>query len=376
MRNGGRYSNLEGKFTSTVYGLIRDGKYADAIKILSYQLQLFPRNRAALSLIGYSQYYMQDFLAAAQTYELLVKHHPGVVEYKLYYAQSLLKAGMHSEANKIATQIDHPQYTQRIQHLKACIAFEQGELETCKALIERNETVRDDPNTIVSRACVEFKEGKFDSARKMFMDAISIVGYQANLAYNVALCYYMERQFGSALKHIAEIIEKGVREHPELSVGSNTEQLNVRSVGNSQVLQETALIEAFNLKAAIEYVVSVRARHLVTFLEYQNSNTKQIQSQQRGRRENGTERHATSFRIGVGCCDITQPSSDQCRQRHDKQFPKAQLLASESTVPQVHVLESFDFVLQVRALRYSCRCDGSECTSHDGTQGFSESRSL
>ena len=151
-RNGGRYSNLEGKFTSTVYGLIRDGKYADAIKILSYQLQLFPRNRAALSLIGYSQYYMQDFLAAAQTYELLVKHHPGVVEYKLYYAQSLLKAGMHSEANKIATQIDHPQYTQRIQHLKACIAFEQGELETCKALIERNETVRDDPNTIVSRS--------------------------------------------------------------------------------------------------------------------------------------------------------------------------------------------------------------------------------
>ena len=143
MRNGSRYSNLDGKFTSTVYGLIRDGKYVQAIKILSYQLQLFPRNRAALSLIGYCQYYMQDFLASAQTYELLVKHHPSVVEYKLYYAQSLLKAGMHAEANKIATQIDHPQYTQRIQHLKACIAFEQGELETCKALIERNETMRD-----------------------------------------------------------------------------------------------------------------------------------------------------------------------------------------------------------------------------------------
>jgi tetratricopeptide repeat protein 30 len=253
MNAGGRFSNLEGKFTSTVYGLIRDQKYADAIKILTYQLQLFPRNRAALSLIGYCQYYMQDFLASAQTYELLVKHHPNIVEYKIYYAQSLLKSGMHAEANKIATQIDHPQYTQRIQHLKACIAFEQGELETCKALIERNETFRDDPNTIVSRACIEFKEGKFESARKMFMEAINIIGYQANLAYNVALCYYMEKQFGSALKHIAEIIEKGVREHPELSVGSNTEQLNVRSVGNSQVLQETALIEAFNLKAAIEY---------------------------------------------------------------------------------------------------------------------------
>lgn len=34
-----------------------------------------------------------------------------------------------------------------------------------------------------------------------------------------------------------EIIERGVREHPELSVGSNTDGIDVRSVGNSQVLQ-------------------------------------------------------------------------------------------------------------------------------------------
>ena len=55
------------------------------------------------------------------------------------------------------------------------------------------------------------------------------------------------------LKYIAEIIEKGVREHPELGVGSNAEGIDVRSVGNTQALKETALIEAFNLKAALEY---------------------------------------------------------------------------------------------------------------------------
>jgi tetratricopeptide repeat protein 30 len=33
---------------------------------------------------------------------------------------------------------------------------------------------------------------------------------------------------------------------------SQLEGLDVRSVGNSQALKETALIEAFNLKAAIE----------------------------------------------------------------------------------------------------------------------------
>jgi len=36
-------------------------------------------------------------------------------------------------------------------------------------------------------------------------------------------------------------------------VGSNTDGNNVRSVGNSLILKETALIEAFNLKAAIEF---------------------------------------------------------------------------------------------------------------------------
>lgn len=40
---------------------------------------------------------------------------------------------------------------------------------------------------------------------------------------------------------------------PELSVGMTTEGIDVRSVGNSLTLHETALIEAFNLKAAIEY---------------------------------------------------------------------------------------------------------------------------
>lgn len=55
------------------------------------------------------------------------------------------------------------------------------------------------------------------------------------------------------MKYIAEIIEKGVREHPELGVGSNAEGIDVRSVGNTQALKETALIEAFNLKAALEY---------------------------------------------------------------------------------------------------------------------------
>jgi hypothetical protein len=37
---------------------------------------------------------------------------------------------------------------------------------------------------------------------------------------------------------------------------SQLEGVEVRSVGNSQVLKETALVEAFNLKAAVEIVMN------------------------------------------------------------------------------------------------------------------------
>ena len=86
---------------------------------------------------------------------------------------------------------------------------------------------------------------------------MSQMGYQPSLAYNIALCYYRMKQYTQARKNIIEIIEKAIREHPELGVGSGThspdEELDVHSVGNSQTLQETAIIEAENLKAAIEF---------------------------------------------------------------------------------------------------------------------------
>lgn len=38
--------------------------------------------------------------------------------------------------------------------------------------------------------------------------------FPPDLSYNIALCYYRMKQYALALKHIAEIIERGIREHP------------------------------------------------------------------------------------------------------------------------------------------------------------------
>mmetsp|Transcript_18681 Transcript_18681/g.20313 ORF Transcript_18681/g.20313 Transcript_18681/m.20313 type:complete len:662 (+) Transcript_18681:98-2083(+) len=240
-----------GHYTSTIYTAIKEQRYQDAIDILQIEYQNFPRSRAALSLLGYCYYRINDFAQAAQCYEQLVSICPDVEEYKLYYAQSLYKSGLYADALKAAIRVESEQYQQRVLMLQSIVKYDQDELPASKGYLDQCQG--DDPDVVINYAAIAFKEGNYVDARNQYNEALNTMGYQADLAYNVALCYYKEKQYGPALRTIAEIIDKGIRNHPELSVGSGTDGIDVRSVGNSAVLKETCLIEALNLKAAIEY---------------------------------------------------------------------------------------------------------------------------
>lgn len=48
----------------------------------------------------------------------------------------------------------------------------------------------DSAEAIVAEGCMLFKESKFDEARAKFQEALNLVGYQCDVAYNIALCYY------------------------------------------------------------------------------------------------------------------------------------------------------------------------------------------
>lgn len=243
----------EGQFTPTVYGMIREKKFDDAIRVLADQLHAFPRSRAALSLLGYCYYHKEDYPSSVSMYEQLARLYPSSQDYKLYLAQSLYKCGLYPEATKVALAVDSPQLHQRVQKLLTAIKYEQDDILGARS--HNEEGIVDDPDTIINAGCLLYKESKFEDARKRFQDALNIMGYQPFLAYNIAVCHYKMKQYAAALKYISEIIERGINEHPELSVGANSEGIEVRSVGNSAVLQETALVEAFNLKAAIEYML-------------------------------------------------------------------------------------------------------------------------
>ena len=202
---------------------------------------------------------MSDFPSAVTTYEKLCKVCPGVDEYKIYHAQSQFKAGLYPAATRSLARVktgeggEGGQHGQRVTMLQASVKYEQDELSACKSLLDGGGCLPDDPETVVAYAAIDYKEGNYDLAGLKYSDAMNTLGYQADLLYNIALCHYKRNEMQTAVKELTEIIERGVREHPELSVGSNTDGIDVRSVGNGTVLMETRLVEAFNLKAAIEY---------------------------------------------------------------------------------------------------------------------------
>jgi tetratricopeptide repeat protein 30 len=67
---------------------------------------------------------IQDYGNAADMYDQLTKYYPDVDQYKMYHAQSLFKAAIYSEAQKVAQQIENADYQEKILQLQIGIQYE------------------------------------------------------------------------------------------------------------------------------------------------------------------------------------------------------------------------------------------------------------
>ena len=190
-------------------------------------------------------------MSLATSYGELTQLHPRVKHYRLYYAQALHKAGRLEAAERACAQVDSPSYRERVVKLRAAIKYGMDDIAGTKALVDQCSPQEAD--TIVNHGCIAYKEGRYADAAKRFEAAVEVAGYTPHNSYHIALCAYRQKQYGPALKAIGEVFERAVEEHPELNVGMTTEGIDVPSVGNTQVLHQTALVEAFNLRAAIEF---------------------------------------------------------------------------------------------------------------------------
>ncbi|XP_034839921.1 intraflagellar transport protein 70A isoform X2 [Maniola hyperantus] len=240
----------DGQYTKTIYTMIKESRYEDAIKSLNDAINFNP-NRVGLSLLGYCYFRIQSFVEAANCYEQLSAMHPDVPEYKLYFAQALYEASMFEESYKVTMQVTAPELERKVTKLQSAIKYGEEDTITAKSLVDSYP--QDDPDKDINLGCLLYKENQYEEALQKFSRSLNIMGFNAHLHYNVALCYFRLKEYPQALKHITLVIEKGIRDHPELAVGMQSEISEVKSVGNTLTLHETALTEVFNLKAAIEY---------------------------------------------------------------------------------------------------------------------------
>ena len=241
-----------------------------------------PKSRPALSLLSYCNYYKQNYEQAANFFQQLVEFYPNNLQYKLDYAQTLYACGAYDQALQIGFAIDEDlnkftndsdknnltnyQQTNKdklhlmVFKLQASIKYEKSEIIASRTLLDHMPNVPEEVlDKEVNLACLLFKEKKYDDALNKYLNALKLNGgsstsFQADLNYSIALCYFKKKDYEKSLQYLGEIIEKGIRKYPELNVGSATEgRFDVRSVGNSHKLEQTFLIESFNLKAAIEF---------------------------------------------------------------------------------------------------------------------------
>lgn len=232
---------------STISKLIKESQYVDAIKILTAQFQKHPKSRAVLSLLGYCYYHINDFNASAESYEQLTQLYPEVEDYKVYYALSLYKAGTYPDTTMALSPLYSSSHTKMLT-IKACIKYCEEDYTAAKLLLEQ--LPQDDPNYIYNMGCLLYQEGKYEEACEKFTSAVKLMGYIPALSYNIALCYYSLKMYPQALKQIECIKNQGSE---ELSIGIIPEDDSFHNMGNTPELHQTVLIEALNLKAAIEY---------------------------------------------------------------------------------------------------------------------------
>ncbi|KAH7820887.1 putative flagellar associated protein [Monocercomonoides exilis] len=242
--------------TQQVYTLIQEQKFKEAIGILSRMKTQFPRSRAANSLIAYCRYASEEFEQAAEDYENLMNQFPTVKDYRLSYIKSLYKAGKFEEAeracfaSRFAASEDDTQFSHQLHLLHATIKYEKQEYAGATDIIQ-NQCSDEDPNTKITEAAILMKQQKYDRATQLLIETITSGGYLPHVAYNIALCHFMMKQYVMSLKSIEDIQEKATRDYQETRgyMGAVSDQIPF----DPEFLKDSMLIEALNLKAAIEY---------------------------------------------------------------------------------------------------------------------------
>ncbi|CAO1301325.1 unnamed protein product [Diamesa serratosioi] len=240
----------DAEYTKTIYLMIKEVDYTGVINILN-SIHEASTTRSGLSLLGHCYYQSQDFIEASNCYEMLCDLCPDVAEYKLYYAQSLYQSGLFDEALKVSNIIDAEQLKEKVMQLQSAIYYSNEDYSASQSILLQRQT--GSAPTLNDEGCLLYQANLYDDALQRYFTSLQ-TGFNPLTAYNAALCHYRKKEHSLALNMIGEIIERGIRNYPELGIGAQAEtEGGARSVGNPSALSMSGLVQALNLKAAIEY---------------------------------------------------------------------------------------------------------------------------
>ena len=117
-------------FSRTVYTLIGDENYNDALKILESELHTFPESTAIHSLIAYCYYQKDEFQKACQSYAKLVQLNPTNDQYKLLHAQCLYKTEQYYDAMRVSFGVQSPDLKSKTSILQAAIRYAENDIQS------------------------------------------------------------------------------------------------------------------------------------------------------------------------------------------------------------------------------------------------------
>lgn len=237
--------------TRTIYTLIGDENYQEAIRLLEYQRSTFKDCTAIHSLIAYCAWQQEDYQTAAIEYQKLVELNPKKDIYKLHHANALYKTENYYEAMRITFGIEDPELKAQAAILQAAIRYAQEDVQSAKSILANGDP--EDVNIMLDSACILYKEDRFEQALELYKDIKRIHGFIPEVAYCIALCYYRLNRYSETIQMISEIKAQAGRQHPELLRGFSGDTVDFDAQGIIAKARDAFLVEGINLLTALEY---------------------------------------------------------------------------------------------------------------------------
>ncbi|KAH0571858.1 putative TPR repeat family protein [Spironucleus salmonicida] len=246
------YQVPEGQLTRTIYKHIENQEFDEAINVLKLQLQMFPNNSPACSILAYCYYHKGEFDLAIPLYEQLVKKYPDSERYQLSLANSRYKADMLVEALQL--KID----SHDADVLRAYCKHDIDDSNALQNLVEKlTKSPTDDPRVFALKANLLLKQEKFQEAIDLY-DAANEICPDPRIFYAKAVAFYRQSDYPHCLKTLGDLVDLSAKKYPELvqaaqSFNGAGEVESQTVIQNLNHLLGSALIDAFNLKASIEW---------------------------------------------------------------------------------------------------------------------------